>query len=175
MSIEEFLSTFPMLFVPIIFWLVWKVNKLEAEQLGAIKEDVAEMKTDIKWLSKTFVPGDGLDYGTLDVTFIVDKNLTNYRSILSWLKRINSPDTQEQFNYNKFSETMSNINLICTDAAQEPLAEWKFKDAFPIGLDGFTFDASMQDIEYITANVSFRFLYFESVIYNNGTVLNQTI
>ena len=50
MSIEEFLSTFPMLFVPIIFWLVWKVNKLEAEQLGAIKEDVAEMKTDIKWL-----------------------------------------------------------------------------------------------------------------------------
>lgn len=125
--------------------------------------------------SKTFVPGDGLDYGTLDVTFIVDKNLTNYRSILSWLKRINSPDTQEQFNYNKFSETMSNINLICTDAAQEPLAEWKFKDAFPIGLDGFTFDASVQDIEYITANVSFRFLYFESLTYNNGALLDSVI
>ena len=50
MSWEEFLSSFPMLLVPVIFWLVYKVNKLEAEQLGEIKEDVAEMKTDIKWL-----------------------------------------------------------------------------------------------------------------------------
>ena len=50
MSWEEFLSTFPMLLVPVIFWLVYKVNQLEAQQIGEIKEDVAEMKTDIKWL-----------------------------------------------------------------------------------------------------------------------------
>ena len=50
MPIEEILASFPMLFVPIIFWLVYKVNQLEAQQIGEIKEDVAEMKTDIKWL-----------------------------------------------------------------------------------------------------------------------------
>ena len=47
---EEFLHTFPMVLVPVILWTVWKVIQIENKLLGEIKEDVAELKTDMKWL-----------------------------------------------------------------------------------------------------------------------------
>ena len=52
MTWEEFLSTFPALLIPIIFWLVYKVNQIEGKIISEIREDVSEMKTDIKWLVK---------------------------------------------------------------------------------------------------------------------------
>ena len=47
---EEFFHTFPMVLVPLVLWTVWKVVQIENRLLGEIKEDVAELKTDVKWL-----------------------------------------------------------------------------------------------------------------------------
>ena len=129
---------------------------------------------------KTFIPGDGVDYGTLDVTFLVDKKLENYTTVMRWLKGINAPETQGQWsdyqkneNHTKFGQSMETMTVVCTDASQEPLAEWKFYSAFPVSLDGFSFDSSMPDIEYMTAVCSFRFHYFEMVTYQNGTIIDK--
>ena len=129
---------------------------------------------------RAFVPGDGIDYGTLDVTFLVDKYLDNYTTVLEWLKGINAPETQEQWvnyqkenNQTKFNQVMKNLTLTATDASQIPLAEWKMISCFPISLDGFQFDSAAQDIEYMTATVSFRFHYFELIKYQNGVVVSK--
>lgn len=40
----------PMTTAPIIVWLVYKVHTIETAMLTKLKEDMAEVKNDIKWL-----------------------------------------------------------------------------------------------------------------------------
>lgn len=136
---------------------------------------------------KTFIPGNTLDYGTLDCTFLLDKRFTSYREILRWLKGINHPDEHSDFTDwvekgntirpdQRFAQTMSNIELFATDAAGRPLAEWIFYNAFPTSLDGPQYDATLTDTEYLTSTVSFRFTHFEHNIYtDSGQNKNQLI
>ncbi|MCG7944942.1 MAG: phage tail protein [Candidatus Thiodiazotropha taylori] len=126
--------------------------------------------------SKTFIPGEGATYAELNVTFLLDKHLTNYRSILKWLKANADPEGDRiGDDWNDYGpETLSqnyaysNITLVATDAGQRPLAHWNFVNAFPVSLDGPNYDATMPDIEYLQANVSFNYHYFKFETYTNG-------
>lgn len=50
MSWNDFLTSFPALLTPIVFWTVWKVTQIENKLMSEIKNDLTEVKTDIKWL-----------------------------------------------------------------------------------------------------------------------------
>ena len=43
------------------------------------------------------IPGDKLDYDTLNIQFLVDENLENYREIHGWLTGLGFPKDHEQF------------------------------------------------------------------------------
>jgi len=131
------------------------------------------------------IPGDTLNYGQLDCTFLLDKNFRGYRSILEWMKGNSSPDAYGQnTEYFKslqndsrvgFQKGLSDIAVFAVDAANEPIVEWKFKDCFPISLDGAQFNATLNDVDYLTSTVSFHFTYFENTTYTNGAKNNDTI
>lgn len=137
--------------------------------------------------NSAFIPGDSLDYGQLDCGFIIDKDWRTYRSILDWTKGILKPDGYSQYSEwveearddpdlrDEFARTMSDIRVFATDAANTPTAEWVFKNAFPISLDGPAFEATAQDVEYLQANVTFRFMYFEHITYTGGASNHNNI
>ena len=136
--------------------------------------------------NRTFIPGSGIDYTTLDVTFLLDKDFKNYASVLKWIKAINHPENFEQFsewtndntkNTSKegFAKTTSNMTVFGCDSANNPLLHWNFIDAFPISLDGPPYDASQPNIDYITSVASFRYMYFEFQTYTNGALNNDKI
>ena len=130
--------------------------------------------------TRTYIPGDGLDYSQMDVVFLLDKKFVGYRAVLEWLKGINMPESTEQYvdwtsgknnpgrNDPKFSKTMSNMTLFGTSADNKPIMQWNIYNAFPISLDGPQYDATNADIEYLTAAVSFRYSYFTHQTYTNG-------
>lgn len=129
---------------------------------------------------KTFIPGNSLDYGTLDTTFLIDKGFKSYREILEWLKAINHPDSHDSYKEwarspgvstvqdNDFAKTMTTINVFATDAAMDPVAEWVFYNAFPISLDGPQYDSMATEADYLQSTASFRFTHFEHFVYENG-------
>ena len=135
--------------------------------------------------SRSFLPGDGLDYSTLDFTFLVDKTFNNYRSILNWIKGINAPEGPDQYTEytavgdqagtTGWNKTTANITVFGCDDGNNPLVHWNFVGCFPISLDGPTYDASSTNIDYIQSNVSFRYLYFENQTYTNGTLNNDKL
>ena len=43
------------------------------------------------------IPGDKLDYDNLNITFLVDENLENYREIHGWLTGLGFPKDYVQF------------------------------------------------------------------------------
>ena len=80
--------------------------------------------------NRAYLPGDGIDYGTLEVNYLIDKNFQTYREIVKWMKGITSPETgQQSINYQNgiarrqpaFSKFFSNIELFGTDAGNRPL------------------------------------------------------
>lgn len=125
--------------------------------------------------SKTYVPGDGVDYGNLEVNFILDKHFRNYRSILKWIKGNAVPDDPKQWTVEKFADTMSDITVYGCDSSNMPLIHWNFRSCFPVSLDGAQFDSTQPDIAYLTSNVSFRYHYFTNQTYTNGTLNNDEI
>ena len=133
---------------------------------------------------RVYIPGDGLDYGTLEINYIIDKEFKTYREIIKWIKGITAPETGDQSkNYQEsiprrqpaFAKSFSNIELFGTDAGNRPLISWKFKDAFPIGIGGPSYDSKTQDVEPLIGTVSFRYMYFECETFTNGQSNNDKI
>lgn len=116
----------------------------------------------------TMIPGSGMEYSVLSADFIIDKYFENYKQILEWFKGNYAPEDKYEQSL-KFSDQVSSITVIGTDAGNDPVCHWNFIDCFPISMDGPMFDATMPDIEYLTSNVTFRFKYFTFSTYTNGT------
>ncbi len=62
--------------------------------LPGISLGVAEQITPLKDIP---LPGDRLQYDTLNIQFLVDENLENYREIHGWLTGVGFPKDYEQF------------------------------------------------------------------------------
>ena len=134
--------------------------------------------------SRSYIPGDGIDYGTLDLTYLIDKAFAGYRELLLWMKGINAPDdTAQSATYKDliktsapdFAKTMSHIELFGTDAGNRPIVSWKFKNAFPISLGGPNYNAASLDIEPLIGSIAFRYMYFECETFTNGIANNNSI
>lgn len=131
------------------------------------------------------VPGDTLDYGTLDITFLVDKNWLTYMSLLQWLKGVTNPESFAQnYDWITRNQVVEGVNwqngtadlfVYGTDPALQPLIEWKFWGAFPSSLEGPSFDATDPETEYLTSRVQFNYLYFEATRYQDGAKLINTM
>ena len=94
----------------------------------------------------------GVDFGDLNVRFIIDEDLVNYTSIHNWIRKFGLSDgrADEKDQYSKallhVLSSHNNINHIV-----------QFTNLFPVSLTGVPFDASITDIEYLTADVTFKY------------------
>ena len=172
-NIEELISnqvelsfTPPHAFYMIIERMPTLAFTLQRVQIPVINGEEAIQSTSLN-PSRTPMPGSGLDYSVLSCDFIIDKHFKNYYEILGWFKGIYAPEDKE-VQALKWPDTMSNITVIGTDAANTPLVRWSFVDAFPISMDGAMYDATMPDLEYLVSNVTFRMKYFTFGTYKNG-------
>jgi hypothetical protein len=99
------------------------------------------------------VAGGGVTYGDLSVTFIVDEELINWKSIFDWVRTNgvsegHMPTEEPQY---------SNGQLLIYTSSYNVNHVIDFENLFPIGISEMTFDASSNDIEYFTAQVSFKY------------------
>ena len=132
--------------------------------------------------------GDKLTYDDLTITFIVDENLENYIEMHTWLTSIGFPKDRSQFK--DFRSTTSNMSTttrgeskdigdvrattpelaMTSDAVMtiltnknNPVVECRFKDVFPTSLNGLTYSQNQTDVEYLTAEVNFKYQIYEIV------------
>lgn len=104
-----------------------------------------------RFRSFPIAPGGGMEFGDLRVRFIIDEDLHNYLSIHNWIKTNSGanehPDVPEYSNGQLFILTSNfNTNRIID-----------FQNLFPINITDITFDSTANDVEYFTADVSFKF------------------
>lgn len=117
-----------------------------------------------RFRSLPILPGGGVTFGDLNVRFIVDEDLNNYNSIHSWIRRNGRADEDE--NTPEFPE-FSNAQLHIVTSQYNPAFIIDYKNIFPVSLTDLRFDATMIDVDYITADVVFKHQQFFILDKNN--------
>ena len=125
------------------------------------------------YLKDIDIPGTKPTYGDLNVRFLVDEDMENYVSIHNWIIGLGFPETTQQYRdlitENQIQdpkEAFSDGSLYILNSNFNTSAVIKFKDLFPVSLSSLEFDSTQTDIQYFTAEVSFKY-----TIYNITTDL----
>ncbi len=117
-------------------------------------------------------PGDIIEFGDLSLRFLVDENLENYMEIQNWIRGLGFPEELQQFddleksgatqgNYARDRQNIySDGTLQVLTSSQIPNFQIRFQDLFPYSLSTMTFDATDTDIQYFTADVSFKYTIY---------------
>ena len=115
-------------------------------------------------LKAVYFPGDEVTYEELTIRFVVDENLKNWQSIYDWIVTLGAPtkDRAEQLSKmkEKGEETIQGVLTVLT-SNMNPQMNVHFHDIFPLSISGILFDSGLTDVDYITADVTFRYDLYE--------------
>jgi len=98
----------------------------------------------------------GVTYGDLKISFIIDEDLANYLTIYRWIRQNNlaeEMDTKKLPEYSKGSLIILNSNYRTNIVVD-------FDNLFPVDLTEVNFDVEDRDVEYLTADVTFKYSNF---------------
>jgi hypothetical protein len=104
------------------------------------------------------VPSGGVAFGDFSVSFIVDEDLKNYNSIHKWIRDNGNADQMQRTT--KESNIYTNAQLHIVTSQYNPAFVVEFRNIFPVSLSGLQFDATITDVEYITAEITFKHQQF---------------
>lgn len=97
----------------------------------------------------------GIKYGDLRLKFIIDEDLHNYQAIFDWIEKNNLARE-----YSDSQIEYSNGNLLILNSNMRTNRIVTFYELFPIDLTSVEFDVADEDVEYLTADVTFKFKEF---------------
>jgi len=120
------------------------------------------------YLKDLDVPGGKLQYGDLILRFLVDEDMNNYMAVHNWLTGLGFPETTKQYkdlitnedNILDPKKAFSDGSLYILDSSYNTSAVVKFKDLFPVSLSSLEFNSTQTDIQYFTADVSFKYTVY---------------
>ena len=117
------------------------------------------------------IAGDEVNFEELTIKFIVDENMKNWLSIYDWIIGLGFPTPDAQHEYKKLkenSELTTDATLTILTGNMNPQINFVFRECFPLSLSSIAFDSGGTDIDYVTADVSFRYdVYTVENLLNN--------
>ena len=127
-----------------------------------------ELTQQPSYLKTIDVPGERLTYGDLTLRFLVDENMENYISVYTWLKGLGFPESTKEFKdlttdrdgIRDPKEAFCDGTLRILNSNYREVAQVKFKDLFPTSLTSLDFDATNTDVQYFTAEATFKYTIY---------------
>jgi len=121
------------------------------------------------------IPGNDMTFEDLNITFIVDEDLTNYRSVHDWMAGLAQMDSDDKYrelvtdggdrmplsqqpnlqDAGRVTTTtndgaiFSDAKMIILSARNIPIVELTFEDTYPKSLSGLDYNQSATDVEYV--------------------------
>ncbi|NBP55146.1 hypothetical protein EBU71_01160 [bacterium] len=123
-------------------------------------------------LSPIYIPGEILTYGSLNLEYIVDEDMTNYMILYKWLIALGKPKNYSQYgnipvdsNVNnslisELAKNYSDATLTLLNNNNQASRIITFKDCFPTSINAINFDASVSDVTYVKSTCTFRYSYY---------------
>ena len=133
-----------------------------------------ELTRQPSYLKNIDIPGERLTYGDLTLRFLVDENMENYISVYTWLKGLGFPESTKEFKdlttdrdgIRDPKEAFCDGTLRILNSSYREVAQVKFRDLFPTSLTSLDFDATNTDIQYFTAEATFKYTIYNLIASN---------
>ena len=136
------------------------------------------------------IPGDKINYSTLDISFLVDENLNNYKELHDWISGLGFPKNHTQFadlqaaGADRFPGSTASSVATGSKRTPAPLAEGgiysdatltvlnskniakteiRFKNVYPTTLGSLSYDIKASDVDYLQVQASFNYLHYDII------------
>ena len=130
------------------------------------------------------VPGDEISFQDLDISFLVDENLTNYKELHDWISGLGFAKNHQQFadlrdtgtdrfpgqtssspNNNTVPEgsIYSDATLTVLNSKNIAVTEIRFQNVFPTSIGSLSYDVQASDVDYLKAQASFSYINYDIV------------
>ena len=134
-----------------------------------IPELSLELAQQSSYLKNIDVPGERLTYGDFTLRFLVDENMENYKSVYDWLTGLGFPETTKEFadiikdsdGQTDPKEAFCDGTLRILNSNYREVAKVKFNDLFPVSLTSLDFDATNTDVQFFTAEATFKYTLYK--------------
>ena len=148
---------------------------VQSANLPGISISAIDVPTALKTIA---IAGDEVNFEELSIKFIVDENMKNWLSIYDWIIGLGFPTKEGQEKYAKLaiaSELTTDATLTVLTSNMNPQINFVFRECFPLSLSSIAFDSGGTDIDYVTADVSFRYdVYTVENLLNNEVTYEGT-
>jgi hypothetical protein len=124
-------------------------------------------------LSRQPIPGETLTYDQLQVQFLIDEQMINYKSIYNWLLALGFPTGYDDYiNFlneddrlvtTELAKNYSDASLHILGSNNTVIQTVQFTDVFPVSIDTLTFQSTNQDVNYLIGNATFRYGFYKFV------------
>lgn len=121
-----------------------------------------------------YVPGEKLIYDPLNITFLVNEDLSDWLQIHDWIRAMTFPkDFDEYRNLKNLSDAAQyrwnnrqppqygDATLTVYSNKNNPQIRVHYKDTFPTGLSGLQFSSLDSAENIVTGEASFRYSYYD--------------
>ena len=162
----------------------FQISKLPRVEFNSIQANIPGITlTEINQPTRLMpirIPGNDMTFEDLTVTFIVDEDLTNYRSVHDWMAGLAQMDSDDKYRalitdggdrmplsqQNNSQDAgrvtsatndgaiFSDAKLIILSARNIPIVELSFEDTYPKALSALEYNQNATDIEYLQATVT---------------------
>ena len=158
----------------------------QTANLPSVALDEVSQPTRLKTIN---MPGSTLTFGPLDISFLVDENLNNFKELHDWMIGLGTPESDTQYAdlvsgaADRFPGSTSSQNAtgrgddrpvseggIYSDATLTILnsknvakTEIRFQNLYPTTLGSLNYDIQASDVDYITVSASFNYINYDIV------------
>ena len=135
------------------------------------------------------MPGDEISYQSLDISFLVDENLNNYKELHDWLLGLGFPNKHQQFadlqatGADRFpggtkgaivpgveipvplaeGPIYSDATLTILNSKNIAKTEIRFQNVFPTVIGSLSYDVQASDVNYLQTQASFTYINYDIV------------
>jgi hypothetical protein len=135
------------------------------------------------------VPGDEISFQSLDVSFLVDENLNNYKELHDWISGLGFGTSHQQFadlqatSEDRFPGSTkgslvagveipaplseggiySDATLTILNSKNIAKTEVRFQNVFPTSIGSLSYNVQASDVDYLKAQASFSYLNYDIV------------
>ena len=136
-----------------------------------IPELTLAVATQPSYLKDIDLPGEKLTYGDFTLRFLIDEDMENYMAVYEWLNGLGFPESTKEFKElttdkdgrREIKEQFCDGTLRILNSNLREIAKVKFKDLFPVSLTSLDFDATNTDVEYFTAEATFKYTIYDLI------------
>jgi hypothetical protein len=107
-----------------------------------------------------YSPGTKLAYDPLDVTFLINEDMSSWTSMYDWFLSIADPDGFEGRDHSpelQKNTKLSDITLTVLNNLNNPILRVAFTNCFPLNMSSIRFDTTQDADTIMTCDVSFRY------------------